>query len=220
MSDHEKGVIDAYRALGWGYRRISRHIGRGRTTIRAYIRRNRRDRKEESRRPRITTSREDRNIVRTILREPRQSLKDINKLIPVKISESTLRRRLAEADIVNVKVTKKPYVNNKNRICRLNWCKEHIGWKNDQWDSILWSDESLFVLEYSGNERVWVRKGMEKSPIAQQNRRRHQQKVMIWGCMCSNGLGRLYRVEGSMRSNQYLKVLEDYMIPSATELFD
>ena len=61
---------------------------------------------------------------------------------------------------------------------------------------------------------------MKKSPIAQQNRRRHQQKVMIWGYMCSNGLGRLYRVEGSMRSNQYLKVLEDYMIPSATELFD
>ena len=46
LSDHEKGVIDAYRALEWGYRRIFRQIGRGRTTIRAYIRRNRRDRRE------------------------------------------------------------------------------------------------------------------------------------------------------------------------------
>ena len=42
---------------------------------------------------------------------------------------------------------------------------------------------------------------------------------MIWSCISSKGMGRLYVVEGTMRQDQYRRVLEAKLIPQLTEWF-
>ena len=40
---------------------------------------------------------------------------------------------------------------------------------------------------------------------------------MIWGCMEWNGVGHLAEVEGRMDADQYVSILEDYMLSSLEE---
>ena len=43
--------------------------------------------------------------------------------------------------------------------------------------------------------------------------------LMIWGCMSGLGVGQVYRCEGTMRQDQYIRVLRNHMLPSATALY-
>jgi len=42
---------------------------------------------------------------------------------------------------------------------------------------------------------------------------------MVWGCFAAHGVGSLYLVEGILKKEQYLNIMEDHMIPSADLLF-
>ena len=42
---------------------------------------------------------------------------------------------------------------------------------------------------------------------------------MVWGCMWATGVGRLFKVEGIMKANQYIGILQNVMLPSITDLF-
>lgn len=48
---------------------------------------------------------------------------------------------------------------------------------------------------------------------------KHPVSVMIWSCISSKGMGRLYVVEGTMRQDQYRRVLETKLIPQLTDWF-
>ena len=43
--------------------------------------------------------------------------------------------------------------------------------------------------------------------------------LMDWGCMSGRGVGQLYRCEGIMRQYQYVRVLRNHMLPSASSLY-
>jgi len=43
----------------------------------------------------------------------------------------------------------------KNRKLRLEWAKKYVNWNIEQWNNVLWSDESPFLLRYVGRTRVW-----------------------------------------------------------------
>ena len=48
---------------------------------------------------------------------------------------------------------------------------------------------------------------------------KHDEKLMVWGCFCSHGVGHLYRVEGILKKEQYISIIEDHFYPSSMELF-
>jgi len=68
-----------------------------------------------------TTPQTDRRIVRTALRDRRRLL------------ANGLRARVPR---------KKPYLNAKQRQKRLQWATEHLDWKLEDWEKIIWSDET------------------------------------------------------------------------------
>lgn len=37
---------------------------------------------------------------------------------------------------------RKPFISERNRVLRLAWAQEHIHWTEEQWNTILWSDET------------------------------------------------------------------------------
>ena len=40
---------------------------------------------------------------------------------------------------------RKPFVSEANRTRRLKWCEERKSW-NDEWNSVIWSDESRYLI--------------------------------------------------------------------------
>ena len=43
--------------------------------------------------------------------------------------------------------------------------------------------------------------------------------VMIWGCFSTQGIGHIKAVEGTMKTENYIKCLESHMLPSAKKKF-
>jgi hypothetical protein len=58
---------------------------------------------------------------------------------------------------------RKPFVSEKNRIKRLTWARERKEWTNE-WESVIWSDESKFGL-FRGNKRLAWRRPHEKYDV-------------------------------------------------------
>ena len=48
---------------------------------------------------------------------------------------------------------------------------------------------------------------------------KHPLSIMVWSVISNQGTGRLYIVEGTMRQDQYIKVLENKLLPQVREWF-
>jgi len=107
----------------------------------------------QSGRPRKTTLWQDRRIVRMSLKNRKNTAVDLRREInselskpDEKISESTVRNRLKEANLNGQVACKKPYLRTVNKKKRLQWAKEHEHWTVEDWKKVVWSDESSFTL--------------------------------------------------------------------------
>jgi len=77
---------------------------------------------------RITTEDEDKTIKNTLKHNSFLPLRDITNLLPVKISQTTLRRRRTEFRLGSYVAAKKPGLRPENVEVRLRWALEHINW--------------------------------------------------------------------------------------------
>jgi len=97
----------------------------------------------------------------------------------------------------------------------LEWCKRHQEWTDEQWNKVIWSDESRFTLFQSdGRTRVW-RFPKEKYDVncVVPTVKHGGGGVMVWGCFTWDSLGPLVRVEGIINSQRYIDILNAHLIP-------
>lgn len=104
----------------------------------------------------------------------------------------------------------------QHRRHRLQWCHEHADWTPDQWQSVVWSDESRFCMDFHDG-RVRIR----RFP----NQRYHRDmfvyhdrygggSVMIWGAFSWSGLSQMVVVQGTLNSQQYVdQILHPVLLP-------
>jgi transposase len=64
----------------------------------------------------------------------------------VSASSLTVRRRLLEDGLVSRRAAKKPLLSRKNIRDRLILCKRYRDWTAEDWDKVIFSDESPFLL--------------------------------------------------------------------------
>ena len=64
----------------------------------------------------------------------------------VRVSGSTIRRRLVERGLFERIAKKKPLQSDRNIARRLAWAEKHRHWTKAQWRKVLWTDESKFEL--------------------------------------------------------------------------
>ncbi|KAK6025514.1 transposase [Ostertagia ostertagi] len=92
----------------------------------------------------------NRNITRLSRGNPRLTFTGIQRELAVASeqipSTRTIRRRLQAAGLNGRRPAKKPLISEKNRGARVRWAQEHIGWTRQQWNNVLFSDESKFNL--------------------------------------------------------------------------
>uniref|UniRef100_A0A8R1IGE2 HTH_Tnp_Tc3_2 domain-containing protein n=1 Tax=Caenorhabditis japonica TaxID=281687 RepID=A0A8R1IGE2_CAEJA len=61
-------------------------------------------------------------------------------------SGRTIRQRLNDAGLFGKRPVKKQYISDRNRAARVAWARAHLNWTQSQWERVLWSDESKFML--------------------------------------------------------------------------
>jgi hypothetical protein len=58
------------------------------------------------------------------------------------VSEHVIRQALEKHGFHQRIALRKPPISKKNYRLRLQWATEHLNWTREQWDSILWTDET------------------------------------------------------------------------------
>ncbi len=213
---HQQGISqrDIGEALGISRSKVQRRL-------QSYFERGTMTRKKGSGRPRSTDKRNDRAIVREVKINPFITCREIKANNPdLNVSLDTIRRRIIESgEFKSYWAANKPYLSQDHIRRRLEWCIEHVTWSDEQWKQVLFSDESPYVLRYSGSQRVWRRHNERYILKNTKAVIKHDIKIMVWGCFSYHGVGRLYHIEGILDSKKYIRILDNEMRPSADQLF-
>ena len=112
-------------------------------------------------RPKKTWVRQDRALVRYSLSDLRLTSPELRQRMEselgVTVSSSTIRKRLNSAGLRGCVAVKKPLLRPANIKSQLEFARRHKNWTVQQWDEVLWSDESAFQL-FCGAKRAIVRR--------------------------------------------------------------
>lgn len=218
----ERGMIIGLHKGDHGASDISRILGIPRSTcqnvIKKYDEKGLTDTLPRSGRPALLTEREERALIHQVKENRKNSIEEItesfNQLNLTPISISTSRRILHKYDYFGRIGKRKPFVSENNRQKRLKWCRERKFW-NEEWDNIIWSDESRYLLfENDGQQWVW-REPHEKYDVdcLVPTVKSGNNGVMIWGCFVKNKLGPLVVLDGKITGEVYKNLLDSHLLP-------
>ncbi|GFX13565.1 transposable element Tcb2 transposase [Trichonephila clavipes] len=162
-------------------------------------------------RVRSTTPAEDRYIVLSAKRNRRTTAQQVaNQFLAAsgkQISRKTVARRLrggglyARRPVVCVPLTR------QHRTARLQWCREHHNWTEQDWACVLFSDESRFSLSSDYRRQlIWRESGTAYRPENIQEKDRYPTcSIMVWAGIMINGRKRLHVVaNGTMTGQRYI----------------
>ncbi|GFY02167.1 transposable element Tcb2 transposase [Trichonephila clavipes] len=160
---------------------------------------------------RSTTPAEDRYIVLSAKRNRRTTAQQVaNQFLAAsgkQISRKTVARRLrggglyAPRPVVCVPLTR------QHRTARLQWCREHHNWTEQDWACVLFSDESRFSLSLDCRRQlIWRESGTAYRPENIQEKDRYPTcSIMVWAGIMINGCTRLHVVaNGTMTGQRYI----------------
>ncbi|GFU03599.1 transposable element Tcb2 transposase [Trichonephila clavipes] len=122
---------------------------------------------------RKTTKREDRRIVRQALVDPTVSRSTIRVDVGVAIVPQTISRHLAEANLKSKRPFRALPLTPEHRQLRLQWCQARSMWNVTDWQKVVFSDESWFVLGTDDNRvrcggvptLLWPTRSPDLSPV-------------------------------------------------------
>ncbi|GFW94283.1 transposable element Tc1 transposase [Trichonephila clavipes] len=187
LSEFERGLIIGMKTAGWSTRRVSGQVDRSECAVRncwkQWTREGTHARKTGSGTTRKTTRREDRRIVRKALVDPTVTRSTIRADIGVAIVPQTISRHLAEANLKSKRPFRALPLTPEHRQLRLQWCQARSMWNVTDWQKVVFSDESRFVLGTVDNHvRVWRRPGERyNSPHTVLRYTARTAGVMVWG---------------------------------------
>lgn len=145
------------------------------------------------------------------------------------VDTSTVRRHLRKHGLEAYVRRRKPFLNAKAKENRRKWANNFLSWSDEDWSNVIFSDESKFNLFGSdGRQWCWRRAGHDYDDVYVQKKVKHGGgNIMVWGCITSRGVGRLYRIDGKMDADKYTQILRqsllqtyrDYRIPKRSTYF-
>lgn len=179
-------------------------------------------RKGKCGRKRKSTDFDERVLLRNSNMNPRKTSQELQRdwsAAGVDVHSSTVRKRLLEHGRRARKPIKKQLLTDRMQKQRLAWAKKYKNWTIQDWEKVIFSDESHF--EVHGYRSIVVRRtdGEAIRPEHIQQAPKHPPKKMFWGSFTVKGPGRLIPVEGTMRSQQYEDVLRTHLIPTISRDF-
>ncbi|GFT62972.1 transposable element Tcb2 transposase [Trichonephila clavipes] len=162
LSEFERGLIIGMKTAGWSTRHDAGQVHRSECAVRncweQWTQEGTHARKTGSGATRKTTRRMDRRIVRQALVDPTVTRSTIRADVGVEIVPQTISRHLAEANLKSKRPFRALPLTLEHRQLRLQWCQARSMRNVTDWQKVVFSDESRFVLGTDDNRvRVWRR---------------------------------------------------------------
>jgi transposase/DDE superfamily endonuclease len=202
-------------------------VGRGQSTVSRILRNydyktfNCRDRSHIHKRK--TTKHKDRILTRTAKVHDDQAYRDIIHISGLPISRNTLRRRLKEINLHSRIRRRKPVLKPSHKAARLSWARKHQHWTIQDWQRVIWSDESAIVLGQRSRRRRCIRKnGQAFLPrYCDGTVKAGRVTMMVWACFTGSKVGPLIVCDaGSVNADRYLDILRDGVITFTNDLLN
>ncbi len=166
-------------------------------------------------RPKILTQRDEKMCMKKITSGEAKSAVHLTKILNndrnFAISRKTVARALNKQGLKAGEKKKKPDLSQKNIKARLEFANKHSDWTEDDWNRVIFSDESK-INRFNSDGRSWC---WFKNPGELNERTVKPQRkfggggVMIWGCMTSKGVGFMCKIDGNMDQELYKNILQD-----------
>ena len=148
-------------------------------------------------RPAVTSKEQDERLRRYVLRNPFKTAREIKNELPgwsdisVRLIQKRLKHKLG---LPSRRAAKKPLLTMKMKAKRLQFARKYRSWTSEQWNEVMFSDESKF--EIVNSRSVTVRRGSTTNRYADKyvvKTVKHSPSVMMWACFsgrtgCGAGL--------------------------------
>ncbi|GFX15963.1 transposable element Tc1 transposase [Trichonephila clavipes] len=175
--------------------------------------------KHNSGRKRKLTDRDKRVLTRIVARKRKQSLSqitsEVNSHLRNPISARTVQRELHASNLYGRVGIRKPLVTSRHALQRRQWCRTHRQWTPQQWQQVIWSDESTSTLfQTTGRVYVWRTPKEAFAPECIVPTVKHGGgSLMVWGAISWRGLGPLVTLHGKVKAAHYVNILGDQVHP-------
>jgi transposase len=168
-------------------------------------------------RPRKTSKSDDRYLAYEAEADTEQKQKELRDITNIAVSIQTIRRRLREAGIRKWYAEKRALLNKRQAAERLEWAREHRHWARDDFDKVLWTDESLVKKDNDCRRKRVFRRQNTTEKYAPKNIQGKKKgggpSQMVWGCFVGNRLGPLFMVENIIKKEVYIHLLAESLLP-------
>jgi transposase len=177
-------------------------------------------------RPKKFTSRDESFIFKSVRKNSKLSLRNIvtmfhNHAFNKTICAATIKKILDKKGIGSYIAVRKPLLSVMDRIKRRNWAKTRLNWTIDDWNKIIFTDESNFEM-INRKGRVFVKRLKNEKYLSRFCVPRVQGgggSLGIWGCFSGVGTGCCHIFGGRMNQQNYMNTLENYLFPSVYLLY-
>ena len=127
-----------------------------------------------------------------------------------------VQRILRKAGLGCYRSVKKPFLTDAMKQKRIDWCNTHLHWGEDQWERVMFSDESNFKMVRMTSRLVRRPKGERFNPKFLTPTVKHPLWIMVWGSF-SGATGRhglfVLPKGKTMDQHVYREVLEEKVQP-------
>ena len=175
--------------------------------------------KERSGRPRCTTDDDDQSMQDLAEEKKFTTPRRIKNELSFECSIDTVRRRLNEVSLYG-RVSRKEYPFSELHIQRrLSFAEGYAWMKEDDWARVIFSDETY--IEVWGRSRVWVQRppGAAFDEQYMSNSVPHSDRVSLWGCFCSKGVGQAEIFVGRFDAAKYVDIIAHNLIQTASHFY-
>ncbi|KAK3526822.1 hypothetical protein QTP70_034612 [Hemibagrus guttatus] len=224
--DTRNKIVDLHQA-GKTESAIGKQLGVKKSTVGAIIRKwktyKTTDNLPRSGAPRKISPRGVKMITRTVSKNPRTTRGDlVNDLqrAGTKVAKATISNTLRRQGLKSCSARSVPLLKPVHVRARLKFAREHLDDPEEDWENVIWSDETKIELFGKNSTcRVWRRKNAELHPKNTIPTVKHGGgNIMLWGCFSAKGPGRLIRVKERMNGAMYREILSKNLLPSARAL--
>ena len=171
-------------------------------------------------RPRITEPEQDQAIGDLARSAKFVTPKLINSELELNVSKRTTRRRLNEMGLWGRLARIEHPFTDQNLEQRLQFCTEHESWSDDQWDRVIFGDESYIHLGVHG--QIWVQRPVDTAYLKEYmvvGQNQFSPKIGIFACFTSQGVGRARLIDDDMDQRMYTDTMAQVLKPSALAAF-
>jgi len=207
-------IIGAYLACR-SMRQVSRLLHLPYSTVRRWVQRSVEMgtvvRSFGSGRPRQTSKRSDRRLFIMARSHPASTVRELLRDWGEAVSKTTVRRRLKEYRLRKYRMHCVPFLTQGHKHARLDWAMRRCHWRQ-QWASIIWFNESRFLLNPVDRRRqVWRLRG-ERNQERFMREIRHSGggSVHVWGAIWTGGRSELMRLDGAVNMISFADLLHQF----------